>query len=103
LSLEIIVVATGFASTGLIWLGWKLSKNSHANDCSRLAVDEALNDGCVRVISGCFELEHKLEAKEDSGIQIIAGYSKDEQKVEGLNDKSMLTVVGYRTKTPEDM
>jgi hypothetical protein len=95
-------VATGFTSVGLIWLGWKLSKNTKASDYSRLAVDEALNDGCIRAISGCFEQELKVKAPNDGGIQIISGYSEQEQKVEALNDNSILANAGYCIQTLEE-
>lgn len=105
MSLEIFAVATGFtsASAGLIWLGWKLSKNNNSNDYSRLAVDEALNDGCIRAISGCFEQEYKVETKKDSDIQIISAYPEHEQKVEALNNKGILAAASYRIQTPEDL
>lgn len=74
LSLAIFAVATGFTSAGLIWLSWKLLRKTKISDYSRLAVDEALNDGCIRVISGCFEQEHKFETLNDSHMWVIANY-----------------------------
>lgn len=62
MSLIICIVATGLTSTGLIWLALKLRKSSKTSDYESVIVREALNDGCIRVISGCFEEESRVEA-----------------------------------------
>lgn len=95
MSLYIFLAAAGFTSTGLVWLGWKHHKNTQASGYSNLAVDEALNDGCIRAISGCFEQEQKVKAPND-GVQVISGYSEQEQKAEGLIDSGILAVAGHR-------